>query len=253
MKKILLLCGMLLALTATVASAAGVNLSWDNCGAAGTQDKNFLCNTNTGSATFVASVLAPAGIGLWTSFETEVQLQANTTTFPEWWRLRNQTGQTGQCRAGFLSTSQDFTGAPYNASGCADVYFNQGAGGITTYLVGFNGANRARLAVTYSVPTANQVPLTPGEQYMSMRASILYNKTVGLTTPTQFCPDCQVGVCLVVTYVRCLQPAGAPGGNVSVTNSGGRNFITWNGGLPSCPGATPTRSTTWGSVKALYR
>ena len=249
MKKILLLCGMLLALTATVASAAGVNLSWDNCGAAGTPLKSFLCNTNTGSSVFVTSVLAPPGIGLWTSFETEVQVQSNSAVFPDWWRLRNQTGQTGQCRAGYLSTSQDFTGAPY-AGACEDVFFNQGAGGITTYLVGFNGANRARLAVTYSVPTANQVPLTEGTEYFSMRASILNTKTTG----TGSCAGCLEGVCLVCTYVRCLQPAGAPGGNVSVTTPAQRNYIMWQGATTeTCNGATPTKSTTWGSVKALYR
>ena len=248
MKKILLLCGMLLALTATVASAAGVNLSWDNCGAAGGPSKTFNCATNTGSAVFVASVSAPAGIGLWTSFETEIQVQSNGA-WPAWWALRNQTGQTGQCRAGALSTSQDFTGAPY-AGACGDTYLNQGAGGITTYLVGFNGANRARLAVTYSVPSANQVPLDPGFEYFSMRGSILYTKTVG----TGACAGCNEGVCLVCTYVRCLQPAGAPGGNISVTNPAGRNYIMWNGATTeTCNGATPTKSTTWGSVKALYR
>jgi hypothetical protein len=248
MKKILLLCGMLLALTATVASAAGVNLSWDNCGAAGTPSKSFACNTNTGSAVFVASVSAPAGIGLWTSFETEIQVQSNGA-WPAWWALRNQTGQTGQCRAGALSVSQDFTGGPY-AGVCGDTFLNQGAGGITTYLVGFNGPNRARLAVTFSVPSANQVPLDEGFEYFSMRGAILYTKTVG----TGACAGCQDGVCLNCTYVRCLQPAGAPGGNVSVTNPAGRSYIMWNGAtVEACNGATPTKSTTWGSVKALYR
>jgi hypothetical protein len=170
MRRMVLWCGALLALTATGASAAGVNLSWNNCGAAGTSDKAFACDSNTASAVFVASVFAPATIGLWTSFETEIIVVSSGTTFPDWWRLRNQTGQNGQCRNGALSVSQDFTGAPY-AGSCDDVFLNQGAGGITTYLVGFSGANRARLAVTFSVPTAYQAPLAEGIEYFAMESA----------------------------------------------------------------------------------
>lgn len=242
MKKALLLCGVLLLLTAAPAFAAGVNVSWDNCGAAGTYNKLFGCNMNTGSAVFVASVRAPAGIGLWTSFETEIQLTSNSATFPDWWRLRNQTGQTGQCRNGALSTSQDFTGAPY-AGACQDVFLNQGAGGIATYLVGFNGANRARLLLVYAVAIANQVPLVPNTEYFTARVTINYTKTVG----TGSCSGCLEEVWLVCTYVRCLQPSGTPGGNVTVTNPAERNYIIWN------QGATPARSATWGTIKALYR
>ena len=32
-----------------------------------------------------------------------------------------------------------------------------------------------------------------------------------------------------------------------------RNWITWQGGDPSCVSATPTQNRTWGSVKSLYR
>jgi hypothetical protein len=129
------------------------------------------------------------------------------------------------------------------------VFLNQGAGGITTYLVGFNGANRVRLAVTYSVPSANQVPLSEGVEYFAMRGTILYTKTVG----TSSCGGCQTGVCLLCTYVRCVQPARAPGGNVSVTNPAQRNSISWNGTVSICPGQSPSKVSTWGAVKAIYR
>lgn len=49
MKKAILLCGMLLAMTATLASAApGVSLRWTNCFAeGGAFNRNSLCNSNT--------------------------------------------------------------------------------------------------------------------------------------------------------------------------------------------------------------
>src|SRR5882672_5333699 len=48
MKKSILLCGVLLALTASVASAGpGVNLRWTNCfGDAGQSNRAFACSTN---------------------------------------------------------------------------------------------------------------------------------------------------------------------------------------------------------------
>jgi hypothetical protein len=34
----------------------------------------------------------------------------------------------------------------------------------------------------------------------------------------------------------------------------GSNYITWQGGGGNfCPAATPTRNSTWGAVKSLYR
>jgi hypothetical protein len=251
MKKTLLLCGMLLALSATIASAAGVNLAWNQCvGGGGAVNESFACATNSGSHILVASVRAPDGINLWTSFETEVQLQSDLATLPAWWQLRNQTNQTGQCRnnaaPATLTASADFT---LGFTGCEDVFGGGGSGGIGTYLVGFGGANRARLLCVFSVPSAAQAPLTPGTEYYAARFGITNFKTVGSTG----CADCQAGACLVCTYVKCVQPAGAPGGNITVSNVAERNFATWQGGDASCPGATPTKSTTWGSVKALYR
>jgi len=56
MKRVFLLCGFLLAVTTSVASAAaGVNLKWDNCfGYNGPTNKNFACNVNNGTETLVA-------------------------------------------------------------------------------------------------------------------------------------------------------------------------------------------------------
>lgn len=63
MKKILLITGVLLALTATVASAAGINLYWNDCSlGAATTNRNFACTSNTGSNIMTASYDPPAGL-----------------------------------------------------------------------------------------------------------------------------------------------------------------------------------------------
>ena len=57
-----------------------------------------------------------------------------------------------------------------------------------------------------------------------------------------------------VMHMQHGQPLGF--GDFQLTNAAGGNFyVTWQGGgvFGGCPAATPTRNTTWGSVKALYR
>src|SRR5437899_4981080 len=60
-------CAAFAALAALVlarfAAAAGIDLSWDDCGAAGAQLKTFACNTNSGSSfDLVGSFVPPSGI-----------------------------------------------------------------------------------------------------------------------------------------------------------------------------------------------
>jgi hypothetical protein len=245
---ILLLCGSCLALTPTTATPLGLfDLGWDNCvGAGGTRDKTFACSTNTGSATMVASVLAPAGIVLWTSFETYINFEFSSGVDPAWWQLRNQTNQSGQCRNGSLSASADFTGAPYLGA-CLDVYKGQAGGGIAAYTL--TGGGRASMKLTFGVSSTNQVPLIPGVEYFASRATINYAKTIGAGS----CSGCCDPVLVYLLLVRVLQPAGTPGGNVDVTTWRTNYWLSWNYNNPSCGVVVPTRSPTWGAIKALYR
>ena len=249
---VMLLTGLALITTApTVFAQEGLKLSWDQCQANGASslDKTFACDTNLGSATFVVSFTAPDSISLFTSTETVLDLISQTATLPDWWKLRNQTGQTGQCRNGALSVSADFLSG---YTGCTDPYMGAGAGGITSYLVGQNGPATARLRVTFSIPTANQIPLNPGEEYYAMRSTITYVKTVA---GTGSCTGCNVPVCMVLNGVKVIQPALTIGGNVQIKDPipPATRAITWQGGTGADCNLVPTRNHTWGEIKALYR
>lgn len=237
-------------LVAAPAMSAGVNLAWDNCrGGGGASNKLFACNTNAGSNTLVASVVAPSGIGSWNAFEVEIYWIFDSAQ-PAWWQLRNQTPQPGQCRNGALSVNALSAGL----SGCTDPYNGLGVGGIGTYQNGPNipagedfppALNLARLLLVLAVPDGHEVPLTPDVEYFAAKVVITNAKTVGLDA----CAGCPLRSKILLTGVRISQPAGAPGGNPSVINpaSFGSNYVWWQDGF------TPTRSTTWGHVKALYR
>lgn len=259
MKKILLLCGMLLAISATVASAGPLSLAWENCrSGGGASNKNFACNTNTGGGhTLVASVAAPAGIDLWNSFEGEYMLTFAGNQ-PAWWQLRNQTGQTGQCRNGSISANAIGAGL----TGCSDLYSGNGAGGIGTYQNGPNipageetgpAPNKARLLLVFAIPAGNEAPLTPGEEYFVAKVVINNAKTVN-----SLCTGCADDACVELVGVKIGQPAGSPGGNPEIRQVLGdpSGLATWqvdNGSIDICLPQVPARRATWGSVKSLYR
>jgi hypothetical protein len=246
--KTLLICGALLALTASLASAqGGLNISWTDCGTFGTQDRAFACNTNGGGNDIaVGSYLMPSDVAAATSNEIVIDLQSDSGTLPDWWQF------TG-CRAGSLTMSADFSAN----SNCFDYWgaHGGGSGGLGSYQAGFGGPNRARIIGVFAVSPANAGPIGPadGETY-SFKAIINHAKTVG----TGACSGCSIPVGLVLNEIKVTQPVlaaqGVGGGDVRINNALNRQFTsTQGGGNLNLPGATAAHKATWGSIKSLYR
>lgn len=252
MKKVILLCGTLLALTAVVATAApGTNLRWVNCfGDAGTQNRNFACNTNTGNHILVGSFELGADILQASGNEVVIDIAAADAVLPAWWAFKN----AGTCRQ--TSQSMNFT-IPGTAVVCADWANGQAAGGIGAYNIGQSGPNTARVVAAIAVPATALADLFGGQEYFSYNLVMNSAKTVGLGS----CTGCQVPVCVVFNSVKVTTQVAANDRTVAgPTNGIDSNFATWQGGgAPAtprgngCPAATPTKNSTWGSVKSLYR
>jgi hypothetical protein len=65
------------------------------------------------------------------------------------------------------------------------------------------------------------------------------------------CAGCNVPACFVL---NSLEVFSAGQGRVRILETPDvRNWVTWQGGVSPCPGATPVRHSSWGQVKALYR
>lgn len=235
----------LLALSPAASAQEALNLSWDNCSAAGAANKSFACDVNTGNQSFIASFLAPDSISLFTSAVTVIDLISATSPLPDWWKLRNQTGQLGQCRTGSISANADFS----SNTGCTDVFAGNGSGALASYKIDLANPNQVRTFAVFSLPSAMQGPLIPGQEYFASKWIINNLKTTG----AGLCTGCDVPVCIVLNGVQVVQPAGTQGGNVMVTNEGTRRSITWQGGTGADCLAVPARNKTWGQVKALYR
>ena len=244
MKTFVLIVAAALTLTASYASAEGVNLSWNDCGVAGSQNQTFACNSNSGvSFPVIASFIPPVGVDEFLGIASQIDIFTDQATLPDWWKHG-----TGQCRGSVgLAISFDFTSGPF---ACVDFYVGQAAGGYA-YDVGFGTPSRARLRIQAAVPVTNRGPVDPGAEYFAYKVNLLRGKTTG----AGLCAGCANSACIVLNDVQLFQPLEAQN-DPQIVNPANRNFATWqlpSGGPAGCPLSTPTRNATWGTVKSLYR
>ncbi|SRR6266487_1273323 len=252
MKRWLPLTCVIAALAVASAASAdqrGLNLSWDECGAAGVANKVFACNTNSGINTIVASFLAPDSITTYVSNEGQIDLIFATSSPPNWWQLKTQTGQPAACRNGGISVDGNFLAY----SVCANAWLAVPSGGLGSFTIDPFGtqANRVRIATVLAVGIADAQPLTPGTEYYAFKCTITHAKTVG----TGACAGCTDPVCLVLNRIHVIQPTGTDGGSPNIFDppAGGNRAITWQGGTGVDCNLVPTRNKTWGQIKSLYR
>jgi hypothetical protein len=248
MKKTLILCGVLLALSASMASAAGINLLWNNCaGGGGAAAATFACNTNSGASshTFVASFVAPAGITAYVSNQATVLVNSDAASLPDWWAIKG----TGQCRNNAATADANFASGPF---GCTDLWSGTASGALASYNVGFGTPNQGRMNLVFAVPGSGASALNEGEEYYAFKVLVLNTKTVG----TGSCAGCSIGARITCVDLQVQQPSGTPGGNADLTNPADgntSNCCTWNNPTTACTPPVAAKTTTWGSIKSLYR
>ena len=242
MKKVLSLTAALLAAGCSLASAQGINLSWDDCGVHGSSSKSFDCASNTGVPfSMILSFIPPAGIDNFLGISAQLDISSSTPALPDWWKHG-----TGQCRGtGGINASFDFTS---QTTSCVDFYNGQAVGG-SAYDVGYGGPNRARMLIQAAVPIDNRGPVDPALEYAAARVSVLRSKS---QAPGN-CAGCTTPVCIVLNSIQLFQPPDALN-DPTLTNPANSNYITWQAGtIAGCPLSTPNRTSSWGQVKSLYR
>jgi len=245
MKKTLLIAGALLALTAGMANAGGLNLSWNDCGAFGTELRAATCLNNStpvNGGTIICSAIAPVVMDQLVAFTSVVDLQTTTAALNPWWLMG-----AGGCRNGAMSANVNFSTGPFN---CADVWGGQASGGMVYIQPPSSSApNRARVKATFAVAA----PVAADDVTESYIIGFSFSgvKTAG----TGSCAGCLDGACIVFNNLELNQPLGV--GDYVLSNAILRQHIRWQAAGSSvtggCPDGTPTRNTTWGSVKSLYR
>jgi hypothetical protein len=250
MKKTLILCASLLALTVGSAWAAGINLGWNDCpgGVTYLQLKTFACTANTGINTLVGTFVAPAGVVECSANEIVIDLQTNGATLAPWWSLRGS-APLG-CRSSSMTQSGDFTVAPAT---CTDYWQGLQSGGVSQDApVG----NRARIKMLEGLPAGNPAitSIPEGTEVYSFKLNINNQKTVGLGS----CAGCVDEACIVLNSIAINQPPSSGALTIFVSNPAVSQHAIWQGWstldpTQACPLITPAKKETWGSIKALYR
>jgi len=240
MKKAIILTGLLLAVSASLAVAQGINLRLNDCAAAGQSNAAASCASNTGLAiAMVGSAVAPAGMDRVVACEGYIDVQTSAAALSPWWLLE----ATG-CRPASLTFSFDFTTAP----GTCNDFWGGGATGGGGVSPEHSAPNRLQIKLVGATPTEN--PIDPGVEHYMFRASINRAKSTGAGS----CAGCLDAACFVLNRLVVNQPAGV--GDATISTPMLANYVTYNGGVIGglgCPAATPAQNRTWGQVKSLYR
>lgn len=240
-----------LASCGTRAHAGGlISLSWDDCGAFGTQNRSFACDSNTGTHVLVGSFVSPAGLDSMNACAGIIDLQSACSTFPDWWSM-----SSGLCRSGSLGYSFDFTNGPGN---CFD-YWQGGTVGGTFMEVPSANRSRIRLVCSLQAGDPRIGPVPEGTEVYAFKSLINNAKTVG----PDACNGCETSMCIVFNSILITQRPGTLG-NIVLSNPTAPFFVAWQSGgyLPpghltnplcygDCP--TPTAARTWGQIKSMYR
>jgi hypothetical protein len=235
-----LICG---ALAGVARSAPGVAIRWNRCyGEGAPLVRRFACDTNDGYEELVGSFELPAEMVDVVGNEIVLDLQTSTippagVPIPEWWKFRNP----GTCRQGALSMS---TVMDPEYQVCQDWSQGQAVGAMGAYVLDHYGQGTARLKLVSAVPQTALATLRSGQEYFSFTLRIRHDRTVG----DGACSGCEVPMVVYFSFLK-------------LTATVPQNDRTLVGPMDCCdshyalwrPDVVPTRSSTWGQVKALFR
>lgn len=229
---------------ASARAAAQSMLAWDGCAAYdGVSNKSFACDVNTGSERIWCSVQPhvdmPRVIGVELVFDF---LMEPGTPVPGWWQFRN----SGTCRQTSLSLEFNLSPEPANDY-CATLFSAGAMGGVSAAIPNYSSnPERLRILGVFAVAQASARPVSADSIYNVAVLVIDHAKTTGAGA----CTGCATAACGVLNYFKLAQPVGE--GDQSYT-SYGEHSIVWQSAVPQCPASIPTRRSTWGSLKSLYR
>ncbi len=240
MKKLLLLTCALLALSASLASAqVGLNLGWTSCGDAASQlNRAFACDENALTHNLVASYVPALGTTDFAGVSGLIDIAFGGPT-PPWWDYEVcRAGAMGMIPVGNLGFC---TNNPYAAAGL------QGGG-----IVGNSTISPSRRRVQADWSRSEPGTVVAGARNSGFVIQFSSDKTID--EGFGVCAGCSDAACLVINRLEIYTFTGGLTESIETQNT--HQGTAWQGGAvggQGCPAETPAKSTTWGSVKALYR
>jgi len=202
--------------------------------------QTFACASNTSPANWrmTSSFKLDAGVPDYINFNTYIQGISETGAIPDFWKI----SIPADCRG---SVSNVWIHAVPGGS-CVDP-FDGGASGGGGYGYLIPGV-QIQIEAVYTV--AAGVPLDPDVEYYLSTFTVKNGKTVG----TAACAGCQTGMVFGLQEALVGLQSG-PVIRLAEAYDGGNQCLIWQHawtGQP-CNAPVPSRNTTWGQVKSLYR
>jgi hypothetical protein len=224
---------------ASVGWASGLDLSWQGCATTpASSDFTYACDGNLGTP-----------VNLQGSFRLSASMSdfAATSAFldigfkdaiPDFWRM------TGSgCAYGIFSSQ-----IPEVTPPCTGVNLFDERYAITQYSTLDLSPTRMRVRIDTAANAPAPVSITAEALYADCRLQIAVDQEHFLG-----CAGCADPGCLVLETITVF--GFGSGEYYVIENQDARNWVTWQGAsaFVPCPAAVPTRTSTWGQVKALYR
>ena len=241
MKRLLGLGVALLAFPAA-ALAAGLNITWTDCYPTGTNDRNFNCtaaSNNDLQFQYKVGVDIPHFTGM-SSIVDAVDQTAGSNPLPPFWHYE-------ACNGTGTAFSSDFSVSP---AGCQSGAFSDTWGGQTPTVqriaaYGPDNPQPGRGRFVLSAVISGESPLTANTNYWCWR--LRFN-----TNNRATCPGCTHWVALYwrsANFARSDDPE-------EIVVTGPDNSKKVHGDVATINAAMdgdPTRASTWGQLKTLYR
>jgi len=191
---------------------------------------------------FTPPVDIPHFVGLW----VEMNMRTESAQLPDWWRLA-----PGECREGMLTFPASLNGIGTGATGvCPNPWLGANLGGGYQWGSEDRGWGFLKLAFARDTETY----LSKDQRYIA--GVITLDPNLG---DSGECAGCSTPACIAANQIELEQQPGQipPQQDIYIVNAPiERLFVTWQGGEiggSGCPLSVPTRRTTWGAIKAIYR
>ena len=245
MKRTLLLTGVLMAMSCSMAHAVGLNLGWttsakNDCpsSALSSLDRTTACNSNSGVNVLIGSIIAPSGLNMVVGGAIILDLQTYAPTLPDWWRF-DPVG----CRNGAEALNMSFDSALDD--GICHNAWQLNAASAFSYQPDYPGPGYGHLTMVGAIAGQNAQTWPLGTEWYVFRFTFSNTKTTGVGA----CAGCSTTALITFSYAEINNAAGTGTDATIITaDPNGRQIVTWQNG-----GVVPTHRASWGQVKSLYR
>jgi hypothetical protein len=258
MKRILV-TGVLLCLTASLAVAGGFNFNWNTskqCPTVQTDNWDFACDTNDAVMYMVASVKPNIAVVGLNAMDARIDGQS-AGPIPAWWQAFN----LGSCRdtaftPGVIDVDPT---APCAGSATTRLWTSATYGGMGAWV--YDASNRFHTVVGFATSGNRAANLSTTTQYNAFHIAVATTNTVAVAPDPDHgiaevvaCDGCSEGVLLILNQIGLYGSAAEDQVFMPMSTGNANQCITYHGGIYGvgvCD--VPTRNTTWGQIKSLYR